>query len=78
MGVLGTDERWFFLQRRVIRRMSAVFGRLFGKPKEQANTLTTLDKLNEVILFFMDLCFIRAYLMIEINLLSVFSLVQIR
>ncbi|RZS21338.1 hypothetical protein BHM03_00053967 [Ensete ventricosum] len=29
-----------------------MFGRLFGKPKEQTSTLATLDKLNEVLLIY--------------------------
>lgn len=29
-----------------------MFNRLFGKPKQEANALTTIDKLTEVLLFF--------------------------
>lgn len=28
-----------------------MFSRVFGKPKQEANAVTTLDKLNEVIFF---------------------------
>jgi predicted house-cleaning NTP pyrophosphatase (Maf/HAM1 superfamily) len=32
-----------------------MFTRIFGKPKEQANALATLDKLNEVAFIFLSL-----------------------
>lgn len=33
-----------------------MFGRLFGKPKEEVSTLSTLDKLNEVRERWTDVC----------------------
>ena len=32
----------------VNRREATMFTRIFGKPKQETNALTTLDKLNEV------------------------------
>lgn len=54
-GIRGLKlQKWAFLHVEIIARRCTMFSRLFGKPNEKANDLSTMDKLYEVRLVLFD------------------------